>query len=67
MDSLAKERVDNSPLTSNSISLARWLDLVNEVEDLVKRVADTEDAFVRRRRAQVQLKLAAIKKDLRGY
>jgi hypothetical protein len=46
------------------VSRSQLLDLFDEVEDLLKRVADTENTFVRHGRARVLAKLIAIKKHL---
>jgi hypothetical protein len=49
-----------------SITLARFNGLVSVLEDLLKRIADTEDPHIRRLRAKVRAELVAIYTDIYG-
>jgi hypothetical protein len=47
-----------------SVALAKFNELVSLLEDLLKRIADTEDPHIRRLRAQVRAELVAIQTDI---
>jgi hypothetical protein len=74
MDSGVPALIDNArgaiisgAITSGAmeaLSVDRLLDLFHELEDLLKRIADTDDVFLRKKRTQVYLKLVAIQKEL---
>lgn len=64
MLNLFAQRADERRIIA--ISLDDWLNLATGVEDLLKRTAESEDHFLRQRRAQVRSTLIAIQEHLRN-
>jgi hypothetical protein len=62
----AARAFNNTRIASYSVSTFELLNLFAEVEDLLKRIADTDDLFLRRSRAQVLSKLVAVKETMIG-
>jgi hypothetical protein len=62
----AARAFNSTRIASYSVSTFELLNLFAEVEDLLKRIADTDDLFLRRSRAQVLSKLIAVKETMIG-
>ena len=57
---------NSAPLESATFKDQKFNELFTALEDLLKRIADTDDPEIRRRRAQVRAEMIAVQNNLAG-